>query len=904
MIPILYEQTELAFTSNGLGRLSDCIRCIATEERNGVFEVEFDYPVTGILFDQITIGRIIACTHDEQGDVQPFDIYAKTEPINGIVTFYAHHISYRLNEIVVKPFEASSCVDALSKIRAYSVGDNPFTFWTNKTANTEFISAKPRQIRNMLGGEENSILDVYGTGEYEFDKFDVNLYLHRGQDTNVSIRYGKNIINFTNDYDASETYTAVVPYWLGEVREEGSEESTSVLVTLPEWYIESGYASAYGREIIVPMDLSTVFTEQPTVEQLRTTAISRLNNSEAWIPNQTVKVNFVQLWQTDEYAEYAVLQRLRLCDTCGVFVPMYGISLRAKVIKVIYNVLLDRYDEMELGDKPTTYTAVLEKVYGSKVAGVVEGLKTVNMDIRTVAQNLADAILSINNDIDDIRNQIDRNITTWFFENDPTMSNPPVAYDPDVEGSGWDTDEKKDAHVGDLYYNKLSGKAWRFVKDNGVYSWNEMTDSGVAEALRIASEAKDTADAKRRIFYATPVPPYDKGDLWTQGDNSSTGDILRCMVSKVEGETYSREDWVKASKYTDDSTFVSWVEGDFLGIIDNIENQIDAKVETWTQASDPATPWNTIELKKTHEGDLWLYTGLSEIRVYSDLIKPQGTYKFHFVESGSLANESSVELADENSNVIETNDAPQWVEYSSTNNNIFDLADGKSTIYYGTTSGTYADKEVGDYLVDSSTGNTYRWTGSAWQKVTDYQTAISNAKDTIQEQYEQAIDDATELIRGGTGGYVVTTTNANGQPIEILITDNINLNQARNVWRWNQNGLAHSSTGYNGQFSDFAITKDGKLNASRILTGSLIANLITAGTLSDSAGKNYWNLDSGRFTTKQGAIADYEINQNSLVCETVDQVGTIEHAELTGTKFEIYQKTNDPPITRPALTPG
>ena len=148
----------------------------------------------------------------------------------------------------------------------------------------------------------------------------------------------------------------------------------------------------------------------------------------------------------------------------------------------------------------------------------------------------------------------------------------------------------------------------------------------------------------------------------------------------------------------------------------------------------------------------------------------------------------------------------------------------------------------------------------------------------------------------------MTTTNANGQPIEILITDNINLNQARNVWRWNQNGLAHSSTGYNGQFSDFAITKDGKLNASRILTGSLIANLITAGTLSDSAGKNYWNLDSGRFTTKQGAIADYEINQNSLVCETVDEIGTIAHAELTGNKFEIYQKTDDPPITRPAFS--
>ena len=90
MIPILYEKTESKFKSNGLGRLSDCIRCLASEERNGIYEVEFDYPVTGVHFEDIQMGRIIACTHDEQGDVQPFDIYAKTEPINVIVTFYAH----------------------------------------------------------------------------------------------------------------------------------------------------------------------------------------------------------------------------------------------------------------------------------------------------------------------------------------------------------------------------------------------------------------------------------------------------------------------------------------------------------------------------------------------------------------------------------------------------------------------------------------------------------------------------------------------------------------------------------------------------------------------------------------------------------------------------------------------
>ncbi|MEE0897338.1 MAG: phage tail spike protein, partial [Acutalibacteraceae bacterium] len=383
MIPILYEKTETAFTSNGLGRLSDCIRCIATEERNGIYEVEFDYPVTGILFSEIQEGRIIACTHDEQGDIQPFDIYARSEPINGVVTFYAHHISYRLSGITVKPFTAGSCAEALSKIKTQSVTTNPFTFWTNKSVTAQYTSERPKIAKGMLAGEEGSILDIYGTGEYEYDKFNVKLHLHRGQDTNVSIRYGKNLIDYTNEYDVSDAYTAVVPYWLGEVTEEGAEESTQVLVMLPELFITSGHSVPSGREVVVPMDLSDEFEDAPTVAELRTRAQSRLASSDAWLPNQTVTVDFVQLWQTEEYADYAPLQRLRLCDTCGVFVPMYDTALRLKIIRVTYNVLLDRYDQMELGDKPTTYTAVLEKMYDSKVAGVEAGLKSIAVDIQT-----------------------------------------------------------------------------------------------------------------------------------------------------------------------------------------------------------------------------------------------------------------------------------------------------------------------------------------------------------------------------------------------------------------------------------------------------------------------------------------------------------------------------------------
>ena len=373
MIPILYDKTETSFNTNGLGRLSDCISCIVTEERNGVYECEFTYPVSGQHFDDIEIGRIIACTHDESGDVQPFDIYAKSEPLNGVVTFNAHHISYRLNEIVVKPFTASSCAAALNNIGAYSVDTNPFTFWTDKATSTDYTSDVPRLARNMLGGEENSILDVFGGGEYEFDKFIVKLYVNRGQDTDVSIRYGKNLSTFTNTYNSDDEYTAIVPYWKGSVSTDG--ESSDVVVTLPEWSISSGQTSDNGREIYAPLDMSSEFQAEPTENDLRTAATSKLTSSSAWLPNQTVTVDFVQLWQTEEYKNFAPLQRVRLCDTVGVFVPMYNMSIRVKIISVKYNVLLERYDEMTLGDKPTTYASMVSKQVSESVASAINSAK-------------------------------------------------------------------------------------------------------------------------------------------------------------------------------------------------------------------------------------------------------------------------------------------------------------------------------------------------------------------------------------------------------------------------------------------------------------------------------------------------------------------------------------------------
>lgn len=343
MIPILYESTETTFTSNGIGRLADCTSCTVTEERNGIFECTFTYPITGRLYSEILIGRIVSVIHDDTKTRQPFEIYRFTAPINGLVTFNAHHISYELSNVILSPFTATSVADALAAFVSHSTPVNRFTFWTDKTTTANFAVKFPKAVRDALGGSEGSILDVYGGGEYKFDKFDVKLYAHRGNDSGVVIRYGKNLIDIENEFDMSETYNAVVPYW---------KDDTTVIM-LPEVIITQADLDPSAQIVAAPMDLSEEFDEVPTVSQLRTRATAKFNKNKPWEPSHTITVDFVSLWQTDEYKYFSALQRVGLCDTVTVFYPEMGVNITEKVIRTVYDVLTEKYDKIELGTTPT-----------------------------------------------------------------------------------------------------------------------------------------------------------------------------------------------------------------------------------------------------------------------------------------------------------------------------------------------------------------------------------------------------------------------------------------------------------------------------------------------------------------------------------------------------------------------
>ena len=387
MIPILFEKTETTFASNGLGRLVDCTRCLVTEERNGVYELEFDIPISSKMYPEVNEGRIIAVTHDDGGDIQPFDIYHRTAPLNGIVTFYAHHISYRQNGIVVKPFTASGVGNAITGLKTNSVGTNPFTYTTDKTTAGDYTVSEPQSLKALLGGTENSLLDVFGGGEYKFDKFTVSLLTARGTTTDVQIRYGKNLSDISHDIDYIDAYNGIVPYWYGEA-DDGNGNSVMTLVTLSEWAIYSSGAPYDGRNTVYPLNLTDKFEAMPTENELRTMATSIMSTSEAYLAKENITVSFVQMWQTEEYKSIAPLQTVKLCDTVSVYYEELGVDISAKVIRVVYNTLLDRYDEIELGQALETYAAIINSATESQMAKLENGLVIVQ---NAASQALSDA---------------------------------------------------------------------------------------------------------------------------------------------------------------------------------------------------------------------------------------------------------------------------------------------------------------------------------------------------------------------------------------------------------------------------------------------------------------------------------------------------------------------------------
>ena len=240
----------------------------------------------------------------------------------------------------------------------------------------------------------------------------------------------------------------------------------------------------------------------------------------------------------------------------------YGVNKQTN--KAFFNV----YGDMYVGDRPTkennyegsSYvkydSATKQVVIKGKLSAksTVDGKELSQYIKENSAKGLTEEQVNniINNSqvIADLQNQVDGAIETWFYEGVPTLENKPA--------SDWKTDKDKDTHLGDLYYDNKTGKAYRFAKDGNTYKWTIITDTDIAKALSDASKAQETANGKMKVFSAQPTPPYQVGDIWVNATYPSDGstyknEVLRCQTDKKAGSQFAIADWIKASKYTDDT---------------------------------------------------------------------------------------------------------------------------------------------------------------------------------------------------------------------------------------------------------------------------------------------------------------------------------------------------------------
>ena len=339
----LYSAFEHDFETNGLGGLTDAIECKVIEERNGGYELEMVYPVTGLHFDEISVDRIIFCKPAPNKDPQAFRIYMIDKPISGKTTIRAEHIRSQLGSIPVMPFEAVNLADTFDHFVNDAAEPCPFSFWTDKSVSSPFKNPTPASILSRLGGSDDSILELY-KGEYEWDNWAVKLWTNRGHNRGVTIRYGKNLTDLMQEEDFSSVYTGICPFWSGQ-----DDNENDVTVTLPESVLYSENANLYSFERTRVVDLTSEFQDPPSVSALRSRARQYMEDNFVGVPAISLTISFVNLYQTEEYKNIASLETVNLCDTITIIFDELGVSATAKIVKTEYNVLTDRYNSVEIG---------------------------------------------------------------------------------------------------------------------------------------------------------------------------------------------------------------------------------------------------------------------------------------------------------------------------------------------------------------------------------------------------------------------------------------------------------------------------------------------------------------------------------------------------------------------------
>lgn len=333
--------------TNGLGRLNDCVELLVTEHLNGQYTATMKYPVSGIHFNEIELHGIIKLSANQFDEPQLFRIVNVSKPLNGIVEYELNHITYDLSYTSVAPFTSDYVRPTLVALWDNMTGGKSFSISTDINDSThrthKFKNEKPQSCRALFGGQEGSLIDIFG-GEYHYDNLKVELLAKRGAGHGVKIKYGKNLTDITQDETNENVYTHVIPY------AQDSNKNTIIGDTITLFNV------AESKMRILNLDLSDKFQGENgeetkiTVKDVNREARYYVERNNLTEPRVSLDVSFLDLSQTVEYANIAPLEKVSLGDTVYVDYPTLGVSAKARVIEYEWDSLRERYNSVEIGD--------------------------------------------------------------------------------------------------------------------------------------------------------------------------------------------------------------------------------------------------------------------------------------------------------------------------------------------------------------------------------------------------------------------------------------------------------------------------------------------------------------------------------------------------------------------------
>lgn len=365
MTPILYEEGETSYLSNGLGRLSDALSCIITQVAGGEYVLELKYPLEGIHADEITGNRIIYAKPEINKDPQPFIIREVDKTLKDQIKVTARHRAFDLSFYACGEFGSTesngmTISQALSTIQANTAAIQTFPFALSAVPKTsgdtwattthEFKSEEPLSVRELLGSEEGRLINVFG-GEIEYDDFMIKIHEQRGNDNGVSYRYGKNIKNISERINLDSLYTHAFSYWKGTSSSSTNTDDGDYYVVRGTTIqaLDPGYSSMFPSQRTMIIDASSEFEEAPSSSDLDAYTNWYIESNKVGQPTVTITVDVVDLAMAEEYADISSLEMVNLYDVVTVIFPMFGINIKQRVSKVVFNVLREKNDSVTIG---------------------------------------------------------------------------------------------------------------------------------------------------------------------------------------------------------------------------------------------------------------------------------------------------------------------------------------------------------------------------------------------------------------------------------------------------------------------------------------------------------------------------------------------------------------------------